>query len=449
MIQKRPKVGQPESSDHEVYDQLCGLASSGALTASEWKQLSEHLKDCPSCRQELQQSQEIANSGMALLAPNDVSLDIENGWSPESAVARFMHRLQEEEAEEQPAETAVISAHLNPQHWWQRISLPRLNVALPYAAVGIVVATVSVSLYILGVRTAERRVNIDPQAGVRLGSTLDALLREHGELEHQLQSRTAEIKQISRQLDDEKGELEKWQALKRQADDTIYKLQRKTSEQEIEQGAIRSQNRALEADRLAISEKLMESEINLVASQRKFDSVRDQHTADLAQIARLEDQIHSASRQPQQVAYVGVGQREIINDPDLRELMGARDLFIADVYDIDKSGLPRKPFGRVFYTKGRSLLFYAFDLDRQPGVKAANTFQVWGRRGYSDNRPLNMGMMYLDSETSKRWVLKYTDAKALSQVDAVFVTIEPHGGSETPKGRQLLYASLRTPANHP
>jgi len=139
------------------------------------------------------------------------------------------------------------------------------------------------------------------------------------------------------------------------------------------------------------------------------------------------------------------------NEPELADLMGARDLFIADVYDIDKTGLPQKPFGRVFYTKGKSLLllFYAFDLDRQPGVKTASTFQVWGRRGYGDTHPLNMGMMYLDNETSKRWMLKFSDAKALSQVDAVFVTIEPHGGSNAPKGRQLLYASLRTPANHP
>ncbi len=449
MIHKRSDVRQPESREHEMYEQLCALASSGALTASEWKQLSDHLKDCPSCRQELPKYQEIANSGMALLAPNDVSLDIENDWSPESAVARFMRRLQEEGAEPQSGENNVISARLNPQHWWQRVSLPRLNFALPYAAVGIMAVTVSVSLYYLGIRTAERRVNRDPQAGVRLGSTLDVLLRERGELERQLQSRTDEIEQISHQLSNEKAQLDKWQALKRQADDTIDKLQQTTSEREIEQAAVRSQNRALEVDRFAVSEKLKESEANLFATQSKFDSLRDQHAADLAQIARLEAQIDSASSHPQPVAYVGVEQREIMNDPDLRELMGARDLFIADVYDIDKGGLPRKPFGRVFYTRGRSLLFYAFDLDRQPGVRAASTFQVWGRRGFGDTRPLNMGMLYLDSETSKRWVLKYSDAKALSQVDAVFVTIEPHGGSETPKGRQLLYASLRTPANHP
>src|SRR6267143_1302746 len=448
MINKQPEVRRPESGDHELYEQLCALASSGALTPSEWKQLSEHLRGCSKCRQELPKYHEIANSGMALLAPNDVSLSVENEWSPENAVARFMRRLQKEEADEQQPETAVIAARLIPQPWWRRIFFPLLNSALPYAASVIVVATVSVSLYVLGVRTAERRLNTDPQAGVRLGSTLDALLRERRELEHQLQSRIAESEQITGRLDDEKAELDKWQALKRQADDTIYKLRQTASEQEIEQAAVHSQNRTFESDRLALAEKLKESESNLAATQRKLDGMRDLHLADLAQISRLEDQVSSAAR-PQPAAYVGIEQREITTDPDLRELMGARDLFIADVYDIDKSGLPRKPFGRVFYTKGRSLLFYAFDLDRQSGAKSASTFQVWGRRGYGDTRPLNMGMMYLDSKTSKRWVLKYSDAKVLSQVDAVVVTIEPHGGSETPKGRQLLYASLRTPANHP
>src|SRR5713101_3200881 len=118
MIHKQPDVCRPESSDHELYESLCALASSGALTTSEWKQLSEHLKNCASCRQELPKYQEIANSGIALLAPNDVSLDIENEWSPESAVARFMRRLQEEEAEERPARNAVVSARLNPLPWW-------------------------------------------------------------------------------------------------------------------------------------------------------------------------------------------------------------------------------------------------------------------------------------------------------------------------------------------
>jgi hypothetical protein len=58
--------------------------------------------------------------------------------------------------------------------------------------------------------------------------------------------------------------------------------------------------------------------------------------------------------------------------------MGARDLYVAEVYDVLKNGETQKPYGRVFYTKGKSLIFYAYDLDRQTELKQASTFQAWG-----------------------------------------------------------------------
>ena len=61
----------------------------------------------------------------------------------------------------------------------------------------------------------------------------------------------------------------------------------------------------------------------------------------------------------------------LTSDRDVRELMGARNLYIADVYDVDGRSHTQKPFGRIFYTEGKSLLFYAFDLDSRPGPKMA------------------------------------------------------------------------------
>jgi chromosome segregation ATPase len=46
-------------------------------------------------------------------------------------------------------------------------------------------------------------------------------------------------------------------------------------------------------------------------------------------------------------------QQELLaHDRDIRELMGARDLYIAEVYDVARDGQTKKPYGRVFYTKG-------------------------------------------------------------------------------------------------
>jgi hypothetical protein len=132
--------------------------------------------------------------------------------------------------------------------------------------------------------------------------------------------------------------------------------------------------------------------------------------------------------------------------------MGARKLYIADVFDVDGSSRTQKPFGRVFYTRGKSLIFYAFDLDRQTKILNASSFQVWGQREAPEGEqasPMNLGIFYMDSEANRRWVMRFDDPKQLAEIDAVFVTVEPHGGSQKPTSKPFLYALLRNEANHP
>jgi len=137
------------------------------------------------------------------------------------------------------------------------------------------------------------------------------------------------------------------------------------------------------------------------------------------------------------------------HDRDIRNLIGARDLYIAEIYDVAKTGKTQKPFGRVFYTKGKSLVFYAYDLDQQPGVKLASTFQAWGRKGIDQQHDINLGIFYQDDQSKKRWILKSNDPTTLAQIDAVFVTVEPPGESSKPSGKPLLFTYLRLTPNHP
>jgi hypothetical protein len=60
-----------------------------------------------------------------------------------------------------------------------------------------------------------------------------------------------------------------------------------------------------------------------------------------------------------------------------------------------------------------------------------------------------LGIFYEDNIRKKRWVLKASDPKTLEDIDAVFVTVEPTGGSRHPSGKQLLFAYLRVNPNHP
>ncbi|HEV3383778.1 MAG TPA: anti-sigma factor, partial [Gemmata sp.] len=112
-----------------------------------------------------------------------------------------------------------------------------------------------------------------------------------------------------------------------------------------------------------------------------------------------------------------------------------------------RTGTTRKPYGRVFYTKGKSLIFYAYDLDQRAGLNA-RTFQAWGRHGPDDAQVLSLGIFYEDNAANKRWLLILDDARTFAQIDAVFVTVEPNGVSLKPSGQPLLFTYLRVDPNH-
>src|SRR4029077_2572333 len=133
-------------------------------------------------------------------------------------------------------------------------------------------------------------------------------------------------------------------------------------------------------------------------------------------------------------------------------LISARNLHIIDVYDTDNRGKTTRPFGRVFYTEGKSLVFYAYDL--APGHSEAGTyaFYVWGKKDGDPHLVRNLGPFATDDKAQKRWVLTITDPKALAEIDSVFVTLEPANQKrvgQPPSGKRLLSAFLGTPANHP
>jgi hypothetical protein len=135
---------------------------------------------------------------------------------------------------------------------------------------------------------------------------------------------------------------------------------------------------------------------------------------------------------------------------DITDLMGARNLHIIDVHDADSNGKDRKVFGRVFYTEGKSLIFYAFDLDEKRLANAKYTFEAWGERIGQPSSAKSLGVLYSDDREQKRWALRVDDPREFAEIDSVFVTLEPSDGSrEKPRGRRVLYAFLGGKANHP
>jgi hypothetical protein len=201
----------------------------------------------------------------------------------------------------------------------------------------------------------------------------------------------------------------------------------------------------------ALSVQLREVEQANQNIQAELASLRAERDKALLRMVSLESKIDELTATTRvQERKIKDDEQYLASDRDIRELMGARGLYIADVYDVDSRSRTRKSFGRVFYTQGKSLIFYAFDLD--PGVTNANAFQVWGRKETAKGtqaRPKSLGILYLDSESNRRWVMRFDDARQLEEIDAVFVTVEPHGGSPKPTSKPFLYALLRQEVNHP
>ena len=79
--------------------------------------------------------------------------------------------------------------------------------------------------------------------------------------------------------------------------------------------------------------------------------------AEMVRVTELTDKLRIAS------ATLDLERQMAAAGQDVRELMAAKQLHVIDVRDADQNGQPGKAFGRIFLNEGKSLTFYAFDLN--------------------------------------------------------------------------------------
>ncbi len=236
---------------------------------------------------------------------------------------------------------------------------------------------------------------------------------------------------------------------------------------ERERGARREQLVALEhlleqsrEEQLALQEQLgsakaqagefesrSEENARLVGElKNELKTVRASQTDSETIVAAQQERIRELSEKLAAQTAMFQRERELLAaGKEIRDLMGARNLHIIDVFDVDESGKSKRAFGRAFYTEGKSLIFYAFDLAPNKPSRVEHAFQAWGYREPARHPVQSLGIFYADDRTQNRWVLKFEDPEVLAQIDAVFVTVEPRGGSSKPTGQKLLYAYLASP----
>jgi hypothetical protein len=139
---------------------------------------------------------------------------------------------------------------------------------------------------------------------------------------------------------------------------------------------------------------------------------------------------------------------------DTGELVAARNLHIVDVYDADPTGKRQRSFGRVFYIEGKSLVFYAYDLEAPDHFKTNVAFHVWGGKAGVKEVTHSLGILHKDDAGEGRWAMTFDDPAVLSQINSVFVTAEsPTSASgkrpDAPHGKKVLYAYFGSAPNHP
>jgi hypothetical protein len=413
---------------HDYFIELCAISTSGDLNAEEWRQLEEHLLFCATCRKIKAQYESVVAVMVPALAPDSSSQYVDespaHAWSLAEAEASLMARL-----DGQNNVTDIRPASLSRGNPWTFYAKAAVFL-LAFTYIGY-----RIGIYRRGGATATSTLSTpqSPTDSQRLPDRVASVapLGIHGD-----GSEDPKVADLRRQLQMSLLEVNRLREQKSGLEDRLA-----ARETDLNRG---SQEVAELAQRLSSAQsdvQNLQDKVKLSASEKVQDGMR---------LQTLEAQLNTFTNASQEKdKELSRNEQLLEHDRDIRNLIGARDLYIAEIYDVAKTGATQKPFGRVFYTKGKSLVFYAYDLDQQPGVKLASTFQAWGRRGVAQGHDINLGIFYQDDRNKKRWILKSNDPSTLSQIDAVFVTVEPNGESSKPSSKPLLFTYLRLTPNHP
>jgi hypothetical protein len=434
---------------HDEFRELCALATSGGLTSEEQSRLKEHLASCTECRETARAYEKVTRIGVPSLAldfPAE-SPDVPFGWSEERAYQDFLERLQNQRPRRETA--SALQPTKFPSSTVIRTARPwraTLNRLLPYAAaIAVALLTGLLGYWIGNRRAGDLAVGSRPyeQIATAARAQIAELSTERESLIAKGQESEKEFSLLQAEMAGRLSDIRRFQSEEQGLRNSLQESEAANHSAASERDALLRRLGQMQTD-LKHSEAdvaLKQNDLDALGEQRRGQTQREKELE--TRVAQLEellkDRDSAVERQQDLLSY----------DRDIRDLMGARDLYVAEVFDVGHNGKTKKPFGRVFFTKGKSLIFYAYDLDQQPNLREASSFQAWGRRGPDVSKSASLGIFYLDNSLHKRWVVKSDDPNLIQQIDAVFVTIEPKGGSQKPTGKQLLFAYLRVEPNHP
>ena len=424
---------------HDHFEELLAAASMGEAKGIELAELEEHLRGCPGCRHAYADFLQLGSVRMVAEASEQQEVTGSEVIGYIDSVQFREKFLRKAEAEGiLTSRTKVASVLPEPA------IRPIRHRGYTMFAVG-VAATVLLAVGVGAVyrgklypntTSSMRSVPRDVRASLPAQSVSPDEKRQLvlSRLEAEKRRLASEIVSLKASFANESSALEE--------------LKSRAATSEKERTALLSVVKERDAKIEDLGRQLGEAQTEVAGVRTELGKVRasDQATvaADQSRIRELSDQLADQS------AALDREREMLVANRDIRDLMSARNLHIADVFDTDSKGKTRAGFGRVFFTEGKSLIIYAYDLNDRHVQEVGYHYRVWGKKEGPGQRAKSLGIFYSDDKTQKRWVFKYEDPKVLSEIDSVFVTLEPPGKNPTePKGEKFLYAYLRNQANHP
>jgi uncharacterized coiled-coil protein SlyX len=434
---------------HRRYERYCTLAATGQLGGPEMFELNEHVASCSSCREYLESISQVSVQAMPLLAVNRGPEG--NMEPPEGMRERFLSRLAIEgtglpakQPLAMPKATAMLPIEVDYKTHHRAASTdsttppaPKITSSWRFAAAVAACAVIGISGLYLGKRTLYPNTKeiakttpatpVLPPTKPEDSQRLADLERQKAGLEKQLAELTGKLTLSTSEQDSLKEELAA-------AREKLASIDRPTATQP-QVAATQTQDAtnqvsSLQSEVHRLNQRLAEAEINMGIQKQTAQDLTVKLETTEADLQRERD-LKSAKS-------------------ELGDVLAARNLHIVDVYDADGSGKRQRSFGRVFYIEGKSLVFYAYDLEDPRQFKANVVFHVWGGQAGVKEVTHSLGILHKDNEGQGRWAMTFDDSKVLSQINSVFVTAESANKHyDTPHGKKVLYAYFGGQPNHP
>jgi hypothetical protein len=400
--------------EHDRFEEFASLAAIGELSPEEHAEFRRHQKTCAQCREVVAETGSLAATAFLAGAPKDEDVALEGerhrrlregvarnlpGLVPVSLIERYRHL----------AAAGVAAAFLLGAGVGAAVGLSRQP---------------SVSVAKTPVATASSAKTETPDSPIREDESA------------RLQTVVAELQKRVEQTSGEN------QALR----DKLTLSDQHTTELETRLSEVEKQSNTQ-------AQEVIQAHIDLSAARGELSQAKDSLSASQGKIESLQFALADKDARLTEVSASVDRERQMLSQGrEIRDIMGARDLHIVDVIDRDGNGRARKAFGRAFYTQGKSLIFYAFDLPAKNTADGKFVYAAWGSNSNNLNSKVahSLGIFYNDDQTQHRWAMKFDDPKLLEEIDTVFVTLEPADKSfTTPTGKPILEAYFGTPPNHP